>query len=108
MNTQTYIIDTYLMYAASALAANTIARSAVAAAFPLFTKQMFTNMGINWACTLIGLISLLLAPIPFLFYRYGARIRGGSQFAPCVVSSQIVPQELKAYAVIGFKNSGSN
>lgn len=32
----------YRMYSASAFAANTIIRSAVAASFPLFTTQMFT------------------------------------------------------------------
>lgn len=63
------------MHAASALAANTIVRSAVAAAFPLFTTQMYERMGVQWASTLIGLIALVLAPIPFLFFRYGARIR---------------------------------
>jgi DHA1 family multidrug resistance protein-like MFS transporter len=80
------MVDTYLMYAASALAANTIIRSAVGAAFPLFTTQMFRGLGIGWACTLIGIIAAVLAPIPFLFYAYGARIRGSSKFAPCVVS----------------------
>lgn len=41
------------MYAASALAANTIIRSAVGGAFPLFTDQFFNRLGIQWACTLI-------------------------------------------------------
>ena len=77
-------MDTYLVYAASALAANTVMRSSVGAAFPLFTTQMFEGMGIQWACTLIGLVALLLAPIPFLFFKYGARIRANSKFAPCV------------------------
>ena len=72
------------MYAASALAANTVIRSAVAAGFPLFTTQMFTNLGVNWACTLIGLLALLFAPSPFLFYRYGPKIREKSTFAPCI------------------------
>ncbi|KAI0270437.1 major facilitator superfamily domain-containing protein [Gloeopeniophorella convolvens] len=79
-----YLVDTYLMYAASALAGHTIIRSATGAAFPLFTTQMFTNMGINWAATLLGGIALLLAPIPFLFYKYGSRIRAKSSFAPCI------------------------
>ncbi|KAE9405766.1 MFS general substrate transporter [Gymnopus androsaceus JB14] len=79
-----YLVDTYLMYAASAFAANTIARSLVAAAFPLFTVQMYERLGINWASTLIGLIALVLCPVPFLFYKYGARIRSGSKFAPCI------------------------
>ena len=34
----------YRMYSASAFAANTIIRSAVAASFPLFTVQLFTNV----------------------------------------------------------------
>jgi hypothetical protein len=59
-------------------------RSAVAAAFPLFTVQMFQKLGINWACTLIGCIALLLSPSAFLFYRYGPQIRAKSKFAPCI------------------------
>ena len=73
------------MHSASALAANTVIRSAVAAAFPLFTVQMFNRLGINWACTLIGLLGLLLAPSPFLFYKYGAWVRSKSKFSPCPV-----------------------
>ncbi|KAF9044209.1 MFS polyamine transporter [Panaeolus papilionaceus] len=84
MSFLSYLVDTYLMYAASAFAANTIIRSAVAAAFPLFTTQMFTKMHVNWACTLIGLVALLFVPSPFLFYKYGARIRTRSKFAPCI------------------------
>jgi hypothetical protein len=81
---QSYLVDTYLMYAASALAGHTIIRSATGAAFPLFTTQMFLNLGINWAATLLGGIALLLAPMPFLFYKYGPRIRTKSSFAPCI------------------------
>ncbi|KAH9965340.1 MFS polyamine transporter [Russula dissimulans] len=80
----TYLVDVYLMYAASAFAATTMIRSAAAAAFPLFTTQMFDNLGIQWAGTLIGLIAALLAPIPFIFLKYGARIRAHSRFAPCI------------------------
>lgn len=43
-------------------------------------------MGINWAATLIAGFSLLLAAVPFIFYKYGPRIRSGSSFAPCTVS----------------------
>ncbi|KAJ7626786.1 MFS polyamine transporter [Roridomyces roridus] len=77
-----YLIDTYLMYAASAFAANTFARSLVAAGFQLFTVQMFDKMGVGYACTLLGGVGLLLAPMPFLFFRYGARLRKGSRWAP--------------------------
>ncbi|THV00011.1 MFS polyamine transporter [Dendrothele bispora CBS 962.96] len=79
-----YLVDTYLMYSASAFASNTVIRSLVGAAFPLFTVQMYTNMGINWASTLIGLVSLLLTPMPFLFFKFGRVIRARSKFAPCI------------------------
>ncbi|KAB8071422.1 major facilitator superfamily domain-containing protein [Aspergillus leporis] len=77
-----YLLDTYLMYAASALAANTICRSLVAASFPLFSRQMFANMGIQWASTLLGCVSAVLVPIPVLFLMYGKQLRKKSHFAP--------------------------
>ncbi|GAA5905253.1 hypothetical protein JCM6882_003727 [Rhodosporidiobolus microsporus] len=80
----TYLVDVYLMFSASALAANTIVRSAVAAAFPLFTNQMFAALGVNWACSLLGFVALAIAPSPFLFHRYGWRLRQRSRFAPCL------------------------
>ena len=71
-------------------------RSAVAAAFPLFTEQMFHNLGINWAATLLAFVALILTPSPFLFYKYGVRIRRRSTFAPCLVSdfSDFLPSPL--------------
>ncbi|KAJ6506234.1 MFS polyamine transporter [Mycena vitilis] len=79
-----YLVETYLQYSASAFAANTFCRSLVAAAFPLFTVQMFNKLGVNYAATLLGGVGLILAPSPFLFYKYGARIRANSKFAPCM------------------------
>ena len=70
------------MYAASALAANTVARSAAGAAAPLFTNYMFNALGIGGGGSLIGGVACLLAPIPFLFAKYGRKIRERSRFAP--------------------------
>ena len=41
---QSYLVDTYLHYSASAFSVNTTIRSLVAAAFPLFTTQMFNKV----------------------------------------------------------------
>ncbi|CAG8947397.1 unnamed protein product [Penicillium salamii] len=79
-----YLVDCYLMYAASAIAANTIARSACGAAAPLFTNQMFTAMGVGGGGSLIGGVAAVLAVIPFLFYKYGKQIRIKSKFAPAL------------------------
>ncbi|KAF7969482.1 hypothetical protein HWV62_27281 [Athelia sp. TMB] len=99
MSLLSYLIDTYLMYSSSAFAANTIVRSAVAAAFPLFTVQMFTKLGVGWACTLLGCVGLLLTPAPFLFYKYGPRIRAQSAFAPGIdlkIAKELAEMEEKA------------
>lgn len=70
-----YIIDCYLMFAASAMAANTFLRSMFGGAFPLFARQMFVNMKIQWVGILLGCVSVVLLPVPFLFYSYGRKIR---------------------------------
>lgn len=77
-----YLVDVYLVYAASALAANTVVRSAGGAAAPLFTRQMFSAMGVGGGGSLVGGVGALLAIIPFLFYKYGAQIRARSKFSP--------------------------
>lgn len=77
-----YLVDAYLMFAASAIAGNTFLRSLCGAGFPLFARQMFDGMGIQWAGTLLGCVALLLVPIPFAFWRWGAQIRSRSAYAP--------------------------
>ncbi|KAH0162395.1 MFS general substrate transporter, partial [Aureobasidium melanogenum] len=77
-----YLIDSYLMFAASAIAANTFLRSLCGAGFPLFATYMIDGMGIQWAGTLLGCFAFLLVPLPILFYIKGAQIRGKSNFAP--------------------------
>ncbi|KAG9230051.1 MFS multidrug transporter-like protein [Amylocarpus encephaloides] len=77
-----YLVDAYLMFAASAIAANTFLRSLAGAGFPLFATQMFNGMGIQWAGTLLGCVAACLVPIPVCFYLYGEKIRQKSAFAP--------------------------
>lgn len=77
-----YLIDTYAMFAASTIAANTVVRSACAAASPLFTQYMFDALGVGGAGSLIGGVAVILVPIPFIFYRYGKSIRQRSNIVP--------------------------
>ncbi|KAI4224674.1 MAG: hypothetical protein L6R36_004482 [Xanthoria steineri] len=77
-----YLVDAYLMFAASAIAANTFLRSICGAVFPLFATYMFNGLGVQWAGSLLGFVALALVPIPVIFWKYGARIRARSSFAP--------------------------
>ncbi|KAK1984807.1 major facilitator superfamily transporter [Colletotrichum cereale] len=76
-----YLIDSYVIYAASVLAANSVMRSLFGAAFPLFTTQMYENLGIHWASSVPAFLALACLPFPFLFYKYGHVIRSRCAFA---------------------------
>jgi len=85
-----YLPDCYPAYVASVLAGNDFFRSIIGAAFPLFARALFINLEkkngptafpVGWGCTLLGCISLVMVPLPFVFYRYGAQIRKHSKFA---------------------------
>ncbi|KAK4058515.1 hypothetical protein OIO90_000677 [Microbotryomycetes sp. JL221] len=95
-----YMVDAYLIYAASALAANAVIRSIAGAFLPLATARMFHAMSSEWALTFLGFLATILAPIPFLFLKYGARIRSKSRFAPghrpaTAADSEVVNKEVE-------------
>ncbi|KAI1976511.1 hypothetical protein LOZ53_001761 [Ophidiomyces ophidiicola] len=70
-----YLIDTYTIYSASAISANIVLRSIVAATLPLAGTKLYEKLGIGWGTSLLAFIALALAPIPFLLIKYGERIR---------------------------------
>ncbi|WWC68345.1 uncharacterized protein I206_102270 [Kwoniella pini CBS 10737] len=76
-----YLVDSYTIYAASVLAANSVLRSLFGAAFPLFTRQMFDKLGVHWGIALPGFLALACIPFTVLFYKYGARIRAKCRYA---------------------------
>jgi uncharacterized integral membrane protein len=77
-----FLIDTYTLYAASAVSANTFLRSLMAAGLPLAAGPMFRGMGVGPACSVLGGVAALAIPLPWIFMRYGARLRAKSKFAP--------------------------
>ncbi|KAF2765147.1 rade putative MSF transporter [Teratosphaeria nubilosa] len=76
----TYLVDTFARYAASALAANTVLRSIFGAVIPLFGLKMYNALGLGWGNSLIAFVALFLCPIPWFFYYYGEKIRTHPRF----------------------------
>ncbi|GAB1218196.1 hypothetical protein ATERTT37_007449 [Aspergillus terreus] len=70
-----YLVDSYTIYAASVIAGQCLLRSSFACVFPLFTPYMYRGLGIHWASCVPAFLSLGCAPLPFVFYKYGAEIR---------------------------------
>lgn len=96
VSANSYIVDSYTEFAASAMSAKTLLRSLAGASVPLWVTQMFVcivsshfldckrltaiflfqhNMGFQYAGLLLALIACVIAPIPFLFYFKGEAVR---------------------------------
>lgn len=63
-----YIMDTYTIYCASAIASTVLLRSVLAAIFPLISPPMFKKLGDQWAMSLFAFLSVACMPLPILFY----------------------------------------
>ncbi|KAJ5658213.1 MFS transporter cpaT [Penicillium longicatenatum] len=80
MTVSTYLVDAFTIYAASAMAANTVLRSLVGALLPLAGPAMYKSLGLGWGNSLLGFIALAMCPLPVVFYVYGERIRTSKMF----------------------------
>ena len=79
---QTYIVDAYQRYAASGVAAAVVLRSLAGFSFPLFAPYMYKSLGYGWGNSVLGFAAIVIGiPAPFLFWRYGEKLRGMSKFA---------------------------
>jgi len=76
-----YLVDSYTVFAASALTICIVARAICGAIFPLFVRGLFVNLGVYWALSIPAFLTLFFVPFPFVFYRYGPRIRARSKYA---------------------------
>lgn len=70
-----YLVHSYGIYAASALAGNAVLRSAMGGALPLAGPSMYASLGPHWSATMLSLIEFSMIPIPVVFYLYGSKIR---------------------------------
>lgn len=77
-----YLLDTYPVHAASASGCVYILRGLAGFGFPLFSPTMYLNLGYGWGNSLLAFVALGLGcPLPFILWRYGARLRAASSYA---------------------------
>jgi len=67
---QTYLVDAFSTYAASAVATVRIGLSIIGAFLPLVGPPLYKALGLGLGNTVLGLIALFMTPIPILFYKY--------------------------------------
>ncbi|EHK22045.1 uncharacterized protein TRIVIDRAFT_53178 [Trichoderma virens Gv29-8] len=76
-----YLIDSYTIYAASVLGASAMLRAFFGMAFPLFTEQMYKNIGIHWASTIPAFLMFACLPFPFVMLKFGETLRLKCKYA---------------------------
>ncbi|KAF8647432.1 hypothetical protein AX16_006709 [Volvariella volvacea WC 439] len=90
---QTYVVDTFTLYAASALAAVLFLRSLAGFGFPLFAPSMYEVLGYGKGNTILAALSIGIGcPAPFLFWKYGKRIRMHSKYSAKNIYPHSQPQ----------------
>ncbi|RYC59851.1 hypothetical protein CHU98_g6370 [Xylaria longipes] len=72
---QTYLVDAFTIYAASALASNTIIRSIAGAVLPLAGLALYDRLGYGWGNSLLAFIAILFLPVSFFILKYGEKLR---------------------------------
>lgn len=73
---QIYLVDAFgAEGAASALAANLLVRSPFGAFLDLVAAPLYEKLGLGWGNSVLGFITLVFTPVPWLLYRYGEAVR---------------------------------
>lgn len=76
-----YLADSYTIYAASGFAGLILARASTSALVLPFTHQMYENLGPNIATSILAAIATFFCIAPYVFLKFGKRIRESSKFA---------------------------
>ncbi|PMD12674.1 MFS general substrate transporter [Hyaloscypha hepaticicola] len=88
-----YLTDAYDIFAASAMGAASGSRSVAGAVLPFAAKPMYNKLGVPWASSLLGFLSLAMCIIPWIFLWQGQRLRDRSRF--CIFLKEKKIKELE-------------
>ncbi|KAF8867034.1 putative MFS transporter [Acephala macrosclerotiorum] len=79
---QGYLIDTYPLYAASAMASVLVLKSLLGFALPLVAPALYGKLGFAWGNSLLAFIAIFIGiPGPILLWQYGSWLRKRSPYA---------------------------
>lgn len=76
-----YVIDSYESYSVSALTFVSFTRYVCAGGVTVAGIPLYESLGTDHMLHLLGGISCLLAPVPFVFFMWGYLLRKNSKYA---------------------------
>ncbi|GME60332.1 putative mfs multidrug transporter protein [Neofusicoccum parvum] len=78
---QSYVVDAYTRYAASATGAAAFLRTMAGFSFPLFAPRMYEVLGLGWGNSLLAFVSLVLGVLaPVGLWKRGEWLRAHSTY----------------------------
>lgn len=75
MPVMTYLVDAFENWSASVMAANTVLRCLLGALVPLAGPRMYEDLDLGWGNSVLAFIACAMVPVPFIFVKFGERIR---------------------------------
>ncbi|POS86795.1 hypothetical protein EPUL_001755, partial [Erysiphe pulchra] len=76
-----YTNDIYnTQYGASVLAGSTFLRFFVSPGFLLIMPNLLIKFGLAWSVSILGFVSIVLLPVPWVLYRYGPLLRAKGKY----------------------------
>lgn len=75
-----YLADSFNHHVVGALALTTVMRSILGAVLPTTAPLLYSRLGYGWGYSVMGFISLSLAPVALLLVRYGEWLRTHPRF----------------------------
>lgn len=70
-----YLVDSFPLHSASAIAVTEILLALSGATFPLAGPALYNTLGVGWGNSLLGFLTLMFVPLPWILLKYGERIR---------------------------------
>jgi MFS family permease len=100
MATIDYMVAAYGEYSASATGGNGFARDFLAGISAMYATPMYSNIGgkfhLQWASTILGVLSLLVTIPIYIFYWKGPVIRERSKFAQTLAADRVLKEGRRA------------
>lgn len=76
-----YVTSAFQYYPASALASMQLLRQAVAGGMAVAAHRMYTRLGPGFTSTLLGCVAAIFLPVPYVLFKWGAKVRAMSRYA---------------------------
>ncbi|KAL4874574.1 major facilitator superfamily domain-containing protein [Aspergillus karnatakaensis] len=95
--TYSFTSDCYGENSSSAIAGQGLVRNTLGAVSPLFASQFFHNVGSQYAGLILALAASALALIPFVFFKFGPKIRARSKLASSQMGDDVQKKKTGLY-----------